>query len=597
MDHVFRRWIPIRMFGATLALMLVCFGAIWAAPPGGEQDTIVRPSPLLRQEVPDDPYIPMPREGRPTSPGYRFFGTDHFTVQVNTDSLGQNILGDAANEPSIAVDPGDPNRMVIGWRQFDTINSNFRQAGYAYSNDGGVTWTFPGVIEPGIFRSDPVLDSDTAGTFYYYSLSVPGGNFQCEMFRSTDGGATWDAGTFAFGGDKAWMVVDKTGGMGTGHIYAYWSQGIGACDPGFFTRSVDGGSTFENCLQIPGGPFWGTLAVGPDGELYVSGGGFPNFVVAKSGNAPDSSQTVAWDFSVNVSLGGSLQAFAGPNSPNPGGLLGQSWIAVDASGGPNHGNVYLLASVEPFASSDPLDVMFARSTDGGQTWSVPVRVNDDSSTTNWQWFGTMSVAPNGRIDVVWLDTRDNPGTFLSSLYYAYSTDGGLTWSDNQRLSDAFDPHLGWPQQNKMGDYFDMVSFEEGAHLAWANTLNGEQDVYYTFIPNPVQGVAERDPRGGVAQTPTLFQNYPNPFNPVTDLRFRISDFGFVELKIFDLLSQEVKVLVNKPLTPGEYTVQWDGTDDAGRPVASGVYLYRLAVTPLQKGGSKEVYTRKMVLLR
>ena len=61
------------------------------------------------------------------------------SVQVNVDAAGMNILGDAANEPSIAIDPTAPNRITIGWRQFDTVSSNFRQAGVAWSNDGGRT--------------------------------------------------------------------------------------------------------------------------------------------------------------------------------------------------------------------------------------------------------------------------------------------------------------------------------------------------------------------------------------------------------------------------------------------------------------------------
>jgi hypothetical protein len=60
-------------------------------------------------------------------------------------------------------------------------------------------------------------------------------------------------------------------------------------------------------------------------------------------------------------------------------------------------------------------------------------------------------------------------------------DGGVTWSENVRLSDYFNSHLGWPNQNKMGDYFDMVSDSSGASLAWAATFNGEQDVYYSYI--------------------------------------------------------------------------------------------------------------------
>ncbi len=125
--------------------------------------------------------------------------------------------------------------------------------------------------------------------------------------------------------------------------------------------------------------------------------------------------------------------------------------------------------------------MFARSTNGGISFSSPIKINNDNNTTAYQWFGTMSVAPNGRIDVIWLDTRDNPGTYLSALYYSNSKDGGVTWSSNERLSDYFNPHVGWPQQNKMGDYFDMISDINGAYLAWAGTFNGEQDVYYSFI--------------------------------------------------------------------------------------------------------------------
>src|SRR2546430_15012023 len=60
--------------------------------------------------------------------------------------------------------------MAIGWRQFDSVLSNLRQGGWGCTTDAGVTWTFPGVLEPGVFRSDPVTNSDEAGTFFYLSL-------------------------------------------------------------------------------------------------------------------------------------------------------------------------------------------------------------------------------------------------------------------------------------------------------------------------------------------------------------------------------------------------------------------------------------------
>ena len=122
-------------------------------------------------EYPSGSYIPSPREDHPRSPAYSFRSTGFSIVQVNVDENGFNIVDDAANEPSIAFDPDNPDHMIIGWRQFDNINNSFRQAGMGYTHDGGETWTFPGVIDPGVFRSDPVLGHDGNGNFYYNSLT------------------------------------------------------------------------------------------------------------------------------------------------------------------------------------------------------------------------------------------------------------------------------------------------------------------------------------------------------------------------------------------------------------------------------------------
>src|SRR5256885_9599096 len=64
------------------------------------------------------------------------------SFQANVDANGNNIVGDAANEPSISVDPTDGNKMMVAWRQFNSINSDFRQAGWGYNTDVGVHWTF-----------------------------------------------------------------------------------------------------------------------------------------------------------------------------------------------------------------------------------------------------------------------------------------------------------------------------------------------------------------------------------------------------------------------------------------------------------------------
>jgi hypothetical protein len=126
--------------------------------------------------------------------------------------------------------------------------------------------------------------------------------------------------------------------------------------------------------------------------------------------------------------------------------------------------------------------MFVRSTNGGQTFSATRRINDDPvNHAKWHWFGTLSVAPNGRIDAAWLDTRNAANNTDSQLFYSYSFDGGNTWSRNLAVSNSFNPHLGYPNQNKLGDYITIVSDNAGANVAYAATFNGEEDIYYVRL--------------------------------------------------------------------------------------------------------------------
>jgi hypothetical protein len=109
-----------------------------------------------------------------------------------------------------------------------------------------------------------------------------------------------------------------------------------------------------------------------------------------------------------------------------------------------------------------------------------VRVNDDAPG-NWNWLAETSVAPNGRVDVIWYDTRDSQLNNVSRLYYAYSWDAGATWSPNTAVSPSFDSMVGFPNNDKIGDYVTLVSDATGADAAYAATFNGEQDVYYVRL--------------------------------------------------------------------------------------------------------------------
>jgi hypothetical protein len=413
------------------------------------------------------------------------FGS-YTSYQVNVDANGNNIFGDAANEPSICVDPHNSNRMSIGWRQFDSVASNFRQAGFAYTTNGGTRWIAPGVLQNNVFRSDPVLNSDTTGRFFYLSLLQ---NFFVDLWRSLTGGQAWTMVGQADGGDKQWFTIDNTNSSGHGFQYQSWSTDGNNFGGRQFSRSTNDGLTWMNPINIPNIPRWGTLDVDSNGNLFIGGVNLDTGQIwcVRSTNAKIGVVVPTFDQSTAVNLGGEI-VFG--EQINPEGLVGQVFLAVDRSGTSTNNNIYMLASVQPTGFAIGSDVMFARSTDGGRTFSAPHRINDDAiNHAKWHWFGTLSVAPSGRIDVVWYDMRNSPNNVTSQLFYSYSTDGGNSWSPNVAVSNPFNPFIGYPNQQKIGDYITVVSDNAGANVAYAATFNGEEDVYYVRIP-PSAAVAQ-----------------------------------------------------------------------------------------------------------
>ena len=89
---------------------------------------------------------------------------------------------------------------------------------------------------------------------------------------------------------------------------------------------------------------------------------------------------------------------------------------------------------------------------------------------------------------------------------------------------------------------------------------------------------------------SLHQNYPNPFNPVTTLRYDLPENGHVNVIIYDMLGKQVKTLINQTQDAGYRSIIWDATNDYGKPVSAGIYLYQI-----QAG--EYISTKKMVLLK
>jgi hypothetical protein len=492
---------PARLLPFVMLLITLSGASAQLAP--------IRMAPLSEalERYDDPPALPRKMETSPRmiSP----FGL-FISYQVNVDQNGQNIVGDAANECSISVDPTDGNKMTVAWRQFNDVTSNFRQGGWGYTTDGGVHWTFPGVLQNNVFRSDPVTQSDEAGQFFYLSLqSNAQQSFFCDdLWRSTNGGQTWteQSPDRSAGGDKEWLAIDRTNGPGHGFLYQINDSANCAFTSAAFQRSTNGGISWQSPVVLPNSPIYGTLDVDTNGNVFVGGWtGGTGFRCVRSSNAQIAGQTPSFDRNTVVNLGGSLLY---PSAINPEGLAGQVFLAIDRSGGATNNNVYMLCSVLP-AGRSTTDVMFVRSTDGGLTFSAPHRINDDGLTNKWHWFGTFSVAPNGRLDAVWYDSRNAANNTDSQLFYSFSTDAGVTWSSNVAVSNSFNPMEGYPNQNKIGDYITMVSDNTGGNVAYSATFNfnpsrsqHEEDVYYVRVFPSGGGTPTPTPTASSTSTPT-----------------------------------------------------------------------------------------------
>ena len=347
--------------------------------------------------------------------------------------------------------------------------------------------------------------------FFYLSLLQ---NFFDDLWRSITGGQSWTRVGPADGGDKQWLTIDNTNSSGHGFQYQCWSTDGNNYGGRQFTRSTDGGLTWLDPINVPNSPAWGTLDVDSAGNLFIGGVNLNTGGIwcVRSTNAKNGAVVPTFDRSTAVNLGGDI-VFAEPI--NPEGLVGQVFLAVDRSGTTTNDNVYMLASVQPPGFTNGSDVMFVRSTNGGITFSAPRRINDDPvNHAKWHWFGTLSVAPSGRIDVVWYDTRNSPNNVTSQLFYSFSIDGGNTWSPNLAVSNPFNPFIGYPNQSKIGDYITVVSDDDSANVAYAATFNGEEDIYYVRIrpalpPTDFNGDARPDLllfNAGTRQTAVWYMN-------------------------------------------------------------------------------------------
>jgi hypothetical protein len=395
--------------------------------------------------------------------------------------INQDNTQELQNEQQIVTNPLNPDNLCAVWRDF---RLGYRRVGYAASFDGGINWTEGLLDEPTYpWHSDPGITVDADGNFFavilsYTSTSQPNGLY---VYKSSDGGLSWGDPVTVINGvsgvfeDKELIGCDRTDSPYRGNLYVTWAR-FGYGTDILVSRSTDGGQSFQAPINISSysSHQWPVPVVGADGAVYIAWVNYSPLSIrfAKSTNGGAS-------FGSDRSLT-SVSFY--PGNIN-GGIMTFPFPAMDAdiTGGPYNGNLYV--AYMDYGSGSGTDIFFKRSTNDGTTWSPAIRINDDPQGVNRDQFHPwISIDEAGVISVIFLDRRDDPGNYYYNLYMTQSSDAGVTWSDNIRISDiSSDPQAGSARAGLLGEYIGLTSSNGRVNPLWTDTRNGHQDAYTARI--------------------------------------------------------------------------------------------------------------------
>jgi hypothetical protein len=199
---------------------------------------------------------------------------------------------------------------------------------------------------------------------------------------------------------------------------------------------------------------------------------------------------------------------------------------------------------------------------------------------NWEWRD------------VWLE---NDYRIVANEWYHYVLDIGSDsayvslYDASHVLLDKASMDIGGQHLNQVAGPFTLGRSWWGGAPALVAIFDDVNIYNYSRRENPISALKENMGERIPAQF-TLEQNFPNPFNPSTEIRFSIPAAQNVELKIFNVLGQQVRSLLSQEMSVGYHQIQWDGNNDAGKQLSTGIYYYRL------KAG-KNVSIKKMILVK
>ncbi|MFQ5751717.1 MAG: FlgD immunoglobulin-like domain containing protein [bacterium] len=424
------------------------------------------------------------------------------------------------------------------------INSNgvifagTSNGGVFRSSDNGDNWTEVNNGLTGLFVSDLAISPN--GDLFAASgsgfVSVGG------VFRSTDNGENWEFINNGLTNDDVRSLAIAT----NGHLFAgTWGGSV--------FRSTDNG---DNWMPINSGlssDFVGALAINRSGNIFAG--------------------TLADGVFRSVQPVTAVEIVIPPGDPAPISFRGTQ-ITLDFESGPGG-----IVTVNEIPTFPPLNADMSILSDGVKTKNLTNLRNIDSGQNHTSLNqDTLVAAPRH-----WEISSDmQSGTFTYILEIGYNAEefpDGLT-EDNVTIL-FFDPDS--------SDYIELstITNADQDSIQTASTL----DHFGLFaLGAKISSVTKVEQRSPTPDKFTLFQNYPNPFNPETTIKYEISKSAQVKLEIFNILGQEIRTLVDKEKSAGFHAVLWDGEDNQGRDVPSGLYLYQIKV-------GNFLDSKKMLLLR
>jgi hypothetical protein len=409
----------------------------------------------------------------------------------------RRISGPAADprsESDIRIDFRDPQKIVAASNE---IGGSGRQAIF-YSTDGGATWgqTSLPLVAGDLLHSDPTVEWTSDGTAWSTTIGIHGGALHLRAYKSTDHGATWTFDATYSGAqtntDKEMIWVDHSAASPyQDNLYAVWHNG----DPVYVNRRTGPGGSWQTPIQVSGGETTGT-GIGADIKTNAAGDVFALW--------PDTgSQRI---FAVKSTDGGAT--FGAPVA------LARTYGSYDI-GMPamarRRALIYATAGAYRTAVDDdvfaawtdlsgaagcagPADepgsnagstcksrIWFARSTDGGATWSAAAMLNDQASANDQlnPWLTVDESA--GTLAVIYYDTVGDPGRRKVDVWYQSSYDRGATWSAPFKLTSAMTDETvaSADSGNQFGDYNGLSGYAGVFFPSWTDRRSGANEEIWT----------------------------------------------------------------------------------------------------------------------